>query len=174
MFEEIYTIQDEQLEPLIQSEEDDELMKDDPVEAWIMFLFAIVGAGTSWVLINTIWIELPWFQQDEPEGMLLANEMTVSLAMAGIPIIPIFIGIDRGWNINYRVMVYILIALQTITCMLMAGFWSASVNGISTMILIGTFVGAFCAGVQGITIYAYFVSINNRLSAPMYLGANTG
>merc|ERR1719361_203933 len=94
----------EQLVPLLHSaDEDEDLLTDDPVPVWVLSLFAVVGIQNV-LLLNSIWIELPYFQQDLTKW--LANEMTVAGAMGAIVVVPIFLCIDRGWDINYHHLLY--------------------------------------------------------------------
>jgi len=49
-----------------------------------------------------------------------------------------------------------------------------TVNDVSVIVLLAAFISQFCACIQGVTIVAYVTSINNRLTAPLLLGANLG
>lgn len=175
MLAEKQKVEAEQLEPLIaNSDEEEEPYKDEPVSFAIQLLTMIVGIGSAWLLLDGLWVQLPYFQRYSPEGMLLANQMTICGAIAGIPIVPVYICIDRGWNIHYRAFIYILMAIQAAACLMVAFFWNVTVDDLSVIILLGTFIAQFCACIQGVVVVAYFTSINNRLTAPLWVGANTG
>ncbi len=129
--EKVYLEPLEFLEPLILSEEEEEdLVKDDPVSVGTQFLTVILGTGSSWLLLDALWVELPYFQRDVPEGLSLANQMTLAGAITALLIIPVYLCIDRGVDINYHAMIYILILIQAASCLMVACLWSVSVDGI--------------------------------------------
>lgn len=139
-----------------------------------VFLTMMVGLGASWLLLDSLWVELPYFQQYSPAGLQLANQMTMTGSVAGILIVPIYLSIDRGWKINYRALIYVLILLQAAACGVVACLYDIVAFDMSLVVLCATFVAQFCACVQGVVIQAYFTFVNEKLNAPLWVGANLG
>eukprot|EP01084_Bolivina_argentea_P170248 295010_1 len=92
----------------------------------ISFLFILVGLGPSWLLGDGMFIQIPYWQRYQPEGLTLANKMTISGIMPLVTIIPIYFIIvnNVGFNkLSFRKLSYALIATQIISCIIIAIGW---------------------------------------------------
>merc|ERR1719233_487021 len=70
-------------------EENDPLLKSKgdgvsfvPSTKWDYLVFMSIGLGSSWVLLSTVFYELPWFETTQPEGIELAAWFGISGAFA--------------------------------------------------------------------------------------------
>ena len=146
--------------------------RDDPLSIQTYVLFLIFGVGAAWMVEDGMWIELSYFQQHQPEGTTLSNKMTVAEAMVAVLIVPFYIFLDD--KINYRQFMYIILTLETVSCLLAAFLWHLTVDDLSIMIYVVMFITSFVGHLNWIVVQPYFTGTNNRLAAVICVACNTG
>lgn len=128
--------------------------------------------GCAWLVEDGMWIELSYFQQTQPEGTTLSNKMTVAEAMVALIVIPFYIFLDE--KINYRSFMYIILILETASCLLAAFFWDVILDNISIMIYLVMFITSFVGHMNWVVVQPYFTKVNNRLAAVINVACNLG
>eukprot|EP01084_Bolivina_argentea_P306357 529390_1 len=143
----------------------------------ISFLFILVGLGPSWLLGDGMFIQIPYWQRIQPEGLTLANKMTISGIMPLVTVVPIYFIIVNNINytrLSFRKLSYFLIGTQIISCIIIAIGWPLTIGNVSITIHFITFIASFVGHMMLFAIVPWITSINHKLSAPILTGTNLG
>lgn len=153
------------------------LSKEQNITGFISFLFVLFGLGPSWLLSDAMFIQIPYWQNRQPEGLTLANKMTISGIMPLVTVIPIYfvivnnIGNDK---LSFRKLSYVLIIIQILSSFLISIAWELTINNVSIIIHLVTFTSSFVGHMMLFAIVPWVTSINHKLSAPILTGTNLG
>ena len=71
-----------------------DVLSDHHISIIAYVLFVIFSAGSSWVLCDAIFIELPYFEQYQPEG----DKMVVAGAVVAVTLLPLYLIIQAKIN----------------------------------------------------------------------------
>eukprot|EP01083_Nonionella_stella_P015071 42189_1 len=145
----------------------------------ISILFILLGLGPSWLLADAMFIQIPYWQRSQPERLSLANKMSISGMMPMVTIIPIYFIIVNTMGasnsrLSFRIVSYVLIAIQIISCILISIGWPLTIGNVSITIHFVTFVVSFVGNMLSFAILPWITSINPSLSASILSGSNLG
>ena len=142
----------------------------------ISCLFILVGLGPSWLLADSMFVEIPYWQTRQPEGLSLANKMTIAGIMPLITIVPIYFIVIHNviTPFSFRILTYILIVCQFISTILISIAWPVTIGDISIMIHFVTFMASLVGHMMLFAVVPWVCNINNKLSAPILTGTNLG
>lgn len=103
-------------------------------------LFVVLAGGGNFLLYNALFLQIPYFQQHQPEGLCLATWMIVSTNLS-VPVVYFFYLLDHyfcSFSIDRSLIA--MMAITSTTAISLAFHYSISVNNISWALLIGSFV----------------------------------
>lgn len=143
-----------------------------PLEWKWLLLFAFFDFGSAWVVLDSMWVEISYWEQYQPEGASLSSKMTVAETLVAVPLIPLWLWLED--KINYRQLIYVICILNILNCILLAFLWDVVVNQLSLILYAVTFLSSMVGDLNSIAVLPYFTQIDNRLTAPLSTGTCLG
>ena len=105
----------------------------------------VLSGGGNFFLYNALFLQVPYFQQHQPEGLCLATWMIVSANIA-VPLVYCFYLLDRYvYTLSLDVTLLVMMAISTTAAIALSFTYSMSLNNTSWPILIA----AFLSGIVG-------------------------
>ena len=99
-----------------------------PVTVWTHLAFMLLGFGPSFALLDAIAIQIPYFQQSQPESLKIGTHMSSAASVCGITAVPLYyIYANQVKHIPYRKIIYGLFFIQFSLCLLGALFWHVTI-----------------------------------------------
>jgi len=142
-------------EPLLAEEETQAPID---IDRWEYLKFMTIGMGVSWGLSNALYLEVPWFESTQPEGIRLSAWMGLAGTIAAA--ISLFIsrsGVVNKFSGHKSTLIIILINISLF--LLIAFTWFLTIGGLSAFVFLGTF-GAAMVGNFQFMILVPWVSAN--------------
>jgi len=131
---------------------------------WNNLWFFAMGFGPCWGLVNSLYLELPWFEITQPEGINLSAWMGGSGTIASaFSLLWSLYGLQ---NLRGAKVALFLVLYNIFICILMAFFWADTIGGNSVFIYFGT-LGAAMVG----NIYYMFLVPWIAANFPIYTSA---
>lgn len=140
------------------------LSDDSSITAKIIFLFVLFGLGPSWLLSDGMFIQIPYWQRYQPEGLSLANKMTISGIMPLATLLPIYFIVINSINptpFSFRKLIYALILSQIVSCILISIGWSWTIGNVSIMIHFVTYTSSLVGHMMVCSIHLCILSFDN-------------
>jgi len=120
-------------------------------------LFVSLGMGPSWALMNALYLELPWFEETQPEGVNLAAWMgIVGTAAAAVSLLISYSGVLN--RISGEKLVSGLVVLNIILIVLLAFSWQQTFWGFSAFLFLAIFGGGMVGNLQFMTLIPWVAS----------------
>jgi len=114
---------------------------------WEYLIFMSIGMGSSWGLINALYLELPFLESTQPEGIRLAAWMGIaSTFAAGMSLLINCCGVMNSLPGYKATLLFILINI--FLYLLMASTWWITIRGLSVSLFLGTFGAAMVGNLQ--------------------------
>eukprot|EP00928_Gymnodinium_smaydae_P075888 TRINITY_DN58905_c0_g1_i1.p1 TRINITY_DN58905_c0_g1~~TRINITY_DN58905_c0_g1_i1.p1 ORF type:complete len:489 (+),score=68.04 TRINITY_DN58905_c0_g1_i1:66-1469(+) len=137
------------------------------------FYFFVFGMGPGWVMLDSMFIELSWFQAVQPEGLKLASHMTFAGALSLVTSVPLYLACQRF--LEYRFTVPGLTISSFILAAASALLWRAAIGNVSVAILLITFIGSTIGNMQVVVIMPWMsCNAKPRLVSALMSGSNFG
>jgi len=139
----------EEYEPLLTRKVKGESF-DLPASKCDYLMFMSIGLGSSWVLLSAHYVELPWFERSQPEGVELAAWFglvgTVAIAIS------LLVNLYGGQNLMGANSAFVLATFNFSVNMFIAFTWNLTVRGCSLFLLFGSFGGAVVGNLSVVLI----------------------
>eukprot|EP01084_Bolivina_argentea_P271814 462584_1 len=153
------------------------IMSSLPIHAYIVF--AIFSIGPSYVLLDSSWVQVPYFQFTQPEGQKLATYMTAAATIPSVTLVPLYyVIININWpnwhDIPYRIFMHIAGISVIIIAIILTFFWDFVIFHTSVIILICVFFAATIGSTQGIALIPWITTVNPKLVAAILSGNAMG
>jgi len=122
------------------------------VEFLIGVLFCISAIPSSYSMQDTLWLEMPWFEISQPEGITLSSWL---LLMQSISFV---LNFGLLWTETYVVtfpkmgFLYCASFTTLLVSFVLSLTWHYSINGLSLFLYLGSFVGQFIGTAQYIFV----------------------
>ncbi len=148
-----------------------------PIAPLTFALFLVFGMGPSWIVENALFIETPWFQQSQPEGLAFASHLAVSGAFALAVVVPTYLLINQNLSggIPHVPMVTALVCAQCSLALLAALLWPISVGGTSICLMAIAFLASGVGALQTVVVLPWLSqAFNPRLTSVVMSGSNLG
>ena len=97
----------------------------------ITTIFVTFAGGPGWVFYNLLFLELPYFQQHQPEGLCLATFMNVCANAASLIVLLYFILDMFIFYFDIDIVTIIMLFVAPICIIICSFVYSISVDGIS-------------------------------------------
>lgn len=134
----------EETELLLSEEERQDVID---VGRWEYLIFMTIGMGVSYGLCNALYLEVPWFESTQPEGIRLSAWM----GMAGTIAAAFSLVISRSGVVNKfsgHKSTLVLIILNISLFLFIAFTWSSTIGGLSVFVFLVTFGGGMIGNFQ--------------------------
>jgi len=120
-------------------------------------LFVSLGLGPNWGLMNAFYLELPWFEETQPEGVNLAAWISiVGTAAAAVSLLISHSGVLN--RIAGEKVASGLVVLNILLIVLLAFSWQLTFWGLSVFLFLGSFGGAMVGNLQFMTLIPWVAS----------------
>jgi len=133
--------------------------------------FAGVGLGPSWAIVNAIYLEVPWFEDTQPEGLALSTWLGLPQAVATMLFMVVVI--------DGRMMQYIpRLAIPTVIlaiCVNVVGaiWWRVTLGSSSVILLLVTFGGTIVGNLQFMCLLPWIATNFNPKMTNAFIGGNS-
>jgi len=121
-----------------------------PVSKCDYLMFMSIGLGSSWVLLTSLFVEIPWFETTQPEGIELAAWLgfvgTFAIAMS------LLANIYGGSKIVGANTALLLSIFNIFVNLLVAFTWHLTFGGCSVFLLFSGFGAALVGNFSGIIV----------------------
>jgi len=139
----------EEYEPLLTRKVKGESF-DLPASKCDYLMFMSIGLGSSWVLLTAHYVELPWLERSQPEGVELAAWFglvgTVAIAIS------LLVNLYGGQNLMGAHSALVLATLNLSVNIFIAFTWNLTVRGCSLFLLFGSLGGAVVGNLSVVLI----------------------
>ena len=115
-------------------------------------LFAALGMGPGWIMLDILFVEVPAFQQSQPEGLRIAAHMSLAGAIALTTLVPGSLLLKYWFQLSDQLIVFVLILLEILIAVLAACFWSISVGAVSIAIHSSIFLASGIGSLQTVIV----------------------
>lgn len=136
--------------------------------------FAALGVGPGWLLCDAVYLQIPWLQTTQPEGLALASWMMSAFNAANVIIFPLLLA-HQLWRgsahaLDEAVMVGMILA--TIVGLVLASFlWDQASEQHSVAILAFSFLGGAIGSLRLSVIMPWLLRYEEELISPVVLGS---
>jgi len=126
-----------------------------------LVLFALSGCPNTYNITDTLWLELPWFEESQPEGNFLASYLVQVQGVSAILVLGMLCIESYVIPFPKLGILYCSSFLTLITCIALVFGWSYSFDGISVFLLLGSAVGEIVGWVQYIFVIPWIAKNYN-------------
>lgn len=136
--------------------------------------FAALGVGPGWLLCDAVYLQVPWLQTTQPEGLALASWMMSAFNAANVIIFPLLIA-HQLWRgsahaLDEAVMVGMILA--TIGGLVLASFlWEQANEQHSVAILAFSFLGGAIGSLRLSVMMPWLLRYEEELISSVVLGS---
>merc|ERR1711963_33882 len=91
----------------------------------------IMAFGPSWMLLDAMFIQVPYYQQSQPEAFKMATRMSMCSAIAMVTTIPIFVLFTNIYDLKsstYRYLIYTFILSILFLTILICITWPITIE----------------------------------------------
>lgn len=138
------------------------------------FAFVSLGMGTSWLLCDALFLQVPYLEMTQPEGMSLASLMTVCINVGNVAVLLFFI-LHRFWPHDGaqldEILMVSMICLGIASLLLAALFWRVQAGGYSIVLLVAAAVGGSIGALRNTVQIPWLLAYDNRLVSASVLGS---
>lgn len=137
----------------------------------LYLIFMMAGLGPSWALNNSLYLELPWFEDTQPEGLKLGTWFGVPQCVGTVIILTMTID---GRCFKRQSVIAIFASVLAVLLNIFTGvLWSRTVKGTSAFLLLAMFGSSIVGNLQFVTLIPW-VSANFHPSAVnAFIGGNS-
>jgi len=136
----------------------------------IVVLFTLSGCPNSYNVQDSLWLELPWFEVSQPEGIHLSSWILLMQAL-GSMIFLCLLYIETYLTCPKLGILYFSSFVALLMTVTLAFTWHFSVDGMSVFLLLGTLVGQLVGWVQYIFVIPWITrNYNPRILSPFTSG----
>lgn len=129
--------------------------------AWRYLLFMTMGAGANWVLPTALVQEVPYFENNLPEGLCIATYMNATNNF-GIIALTLYMYYINNWGlIPYSQTVPVLLVVSTLGCFLTAGVYSITAGGASVMLYVCCAIGGTVGALSSVIMNPFMTRFDN-------------
>jgi len=134
-------------------------------------LFLLSGCPSSFSIQDTLWLELPWFEVSQPEGLTLASWLFLMQAVSSVTFLGWFY-IETHVITSSKIFVLYSASFASVLMSIVLSFgWHFTFNGLSLFLFMGTFVGQMVGWVNYIFVIPWIASnFIPRLISPYAAG----
>eukprot|EP01084_Bolivina_argentea_P036196 67002_1 len=139
----------------------------------LKLLFVIFSLGPSWMLLDGMYIQVPYFQRSQPESVKMAAKMSLSGSTSMMTVVPIYFLLTNMYppsSNTYRKLIYGIILFQLFLTVFIAIFWSTTINDFSFIIMLVTHCSAGIGHLQTIAIIPWLLAFNPEMSSLIMFG----
>lgn len=136
--------------------------------------FAALGIGPGWLLCDAVYLQIPWLQTTQPEGLALASWMMSAFNAANVIIFPLLIA-HQLWRgsphvLDEAVMVGMIIA--TVGGLVLASLlWDQATERHSVAILAFSFLGGAIGSLRLSVMMPWLLRYDEELISSVVLGS---
>jgi len=140
-------------------------------ELLIVVLFVLSGCPNSWNIQDALWLELAWFEGSQPEGNALASWLILMQAISALCFLGLFYIETHVTTFPKRGSLYSASFATLFVSIALTLSWDFTVDGVSVILLLGTFVGQIVGWVQFIFVIPWIaMHYNPRLISAFVSG----
>lgn len=136
-------------------------------------MFALLGVGPGWLLCDALFLQIPWAQTTQPEGLALASWMMSAFNAANLVIFILLLA-HRLWQGDPRqldeAIIVMLIVVTILGLCAAAFFWQLSTERHSVALLGFSFVGGAIGALRLSVIMPWMLAYDERLISSAVLG----
>merc|ERR1719295_2213052 len=115
--------------------------------------------GVSWAMPDALWVQVPYFERFQPEGINLALHFTVCVSITAVLFTPLYVWFED--KLNYRWLIYTMLILEILCCIITMLWWDVTLAAMSIILYPTVFCGTMVGNVFYILLVPYFTKINN-------------
>lgn len=135
-------------------------------------IFMIMGSGANWVFPTALSQEIPYLEDNQPEGLCLATYMNASVNIGLIfLIIYVFIYYNM-YKIPYCYSVPVLLMLSSIGCFLTAGTYSITFDDTSILLYISCAIGGIVGALSAVIMSPFLMSYEKDMISAARAGGS--
>jgi len=136
-------------------------------------IFALLGVGPGWLLCDALFLQIPWAQATQPEGLALSSWMLSAFNAANVVVVLLLIA-HRLWPRNPRELDEILLValiLATVGGLALAALlWQVATERHSVALLAFAFVGGAIGALRLSVMMPWMLAYDERLISSAVLG----
>jgi len=125
-----------------------------------LVLFVLSGCPNTFNIQDLLWLELPWFEESQPEGDTLPSIFVLAHGIASILILGLLC-IETYVPFPKLGILYCSSFVTLLTCIALIFGWSFSFGGISMFLFLGAFAAAMVGWVQYIFVIPWIADNYN-------------
>lgn len=124
-------------------------------------LFMIMGSGANWVFATALTLEIPYFENHQPEGLCIATYMNASNNL-GILAVMIYLFVHTYYyKVPYYYSVPSLLAWSSLGCFLAAAVYPIVVNNVSLLIFLCSWIGGCIGALSNVIMNPFMTQYKN-------------
>jgi len=136
-----------------------------------VLLFLLSGCPSSWNIQDTLWLELSWFEDSQPEGEDLASWLILMQSMSSLAFLFLLYIETHVYTFPKTAILFYSSSATVIISIVLSFTWNFSLDGTSIFLLVGSAVGQMVGWIQNIFVIPWIaMNYNPRLISAFISG----
>jgi hypothetical protein len=134
-----------------------------------------ISSCLGWIVLDILFVEVPVFQQTQPEGLKIAADMTLAGAIALTTMVPGCLIMKYYLRLCDQTVVLVLILLEVTTALFAALLWPVAIGGFSIAIHSSIFMASGLGSLQTVVVLPWLSEhFTPEVISPVMTGSNFG
>ena len=137
------------------------------------FVFAVFGFGPSWMVVNCLFMEVPYFEKSLPESYCIAAFLTLAVALGVL--FPLCLYVYTSYtqkNLDHSIAVPATMVFSVASMLFTAIFWHTTINHHSVLLFVCAFLGGGVGGLVSVLIYPFLSQYTSDCSTSFRAGGS--
>jgi len=137
----------------------------------LCFAFIVIFNLSSWIDLNSVWVELPLIVNSAPEGWTLPSTLSLVISLANIfPVLVVLLRWKLGSRFSEIPFIYTIIIVGILACCSIGLFWNWTVHVFNHETSLPLIIAVFCLAILDCTSSLVFCDFMRHFKAK-YLSA---
>ena len=147
------------------------------VDLQTKLVFAVFGLAPSWMAVNAIMQQVPYFERTQPEGMCLTAFLTLGISCGLLWVIfnQGFVSLcNKGKPVAHAYAVPMTMGLCIFTMFFMAAFWHITVDNASIFLYMSSWLGGGVGGLTQVLVMPFLALYKSDCLTAFRMGMDIG
>ena len=139
-------------------------------------VFMVFGLAPSWMAVNAIMQQVPYFERTQPEGVCLTAFLTLGISCGVLWVIfnSIFMTFNDDKPLSHRYAVPLVAMLNIFTMFFMAETWHITVGKASIFLYLSSWLGGGVGGLTQVMVMPFITLYKSDCLSAFRMGMDFG